>query len=351
MSLRINHNPAALISWMNLVKTDSAMGKTMEKLSSGFRINTAADDPAGLAISENMRSQIASINQAIKNSEHAISMVQTAEAALSEIHSMLSTMKELVIQSLNSGANDQTMVDADQAQIDKMLDTIDRIAENTMFGSKNLLNGSLCSISYSGAYGPGSGGAIFQIGGNSGQSVQISIGCMKSQFLGTNGLQTRTAATNDSSGNPLTRSALYTNRTTMLGAIYQGTVENIREIRVNYRPNIDTSAIVNRGAGDSEAGVQIIRNDCLIIISLAIDDVSTTRASLGAFQAFTLETNMSSSRITSGELQRADSVIRDSDMAFLMAQFTKQQIMMQAGVAMLAQANTNPQAVLQLLPR
>ena len=142
MSLRINHNLAAINANRNLELTTNALSKSMQKLSSGFRINAAADDPAGLVISEQFRSQIAGLNQAIENSEGSISMIQTAEGALTELNSLLISMRELAIHAANEGFNDDDQLEADQAEISNAMATIDRIAVNTQFGTKKILDGS-----------------------------------------------------------------------------------------------------------------------------------------------------------------------------------------------------------------
>ncbi len=126
MSLRINHNLAALNAHRNLVSTNSALQKSMQKLSSGYRINQGADNPAGLVISEQFRAQIAGLNRAIDNSEGSISMVQTAEGALNEINNLLISMRELAIHAANEGFNDVDQLKADQAEIDNAIKTIDR---------------------------------------------------------------------------------------------------------------------------------------------------------------------------------------------------------------------------------
>ena len=146
MSLRINHNITALDAHRNLVNSTSMLSKSMEKLSSGFRINKAADNPAGLVISEQFRAQIAGLNRAIDNSEGSINMIQTAEGALTEINNLLVSMRELAIHAANEGFNDSNQLAADQAEIENAIKTIDRIAVNTQFGTKKLLDGSKDNI-------------------------------------------------------------------------------------------------------------------------------------------------------------------------------------------------------------
>jgi len=142
MALRINHNIAALDAQRNLVNTTNSLSQSMEKLSSGFRINRASDDPAGLVISEQFRAQVAGLNRAISNSEGSINMIQTAEGALTEINNLLVKMRELAIHAANEGFNDTAQLDADQSEIANSMATIDRIAANTQFGTKKLLDGS-----------------------------------------------------------------------------------------------------------------------------------------------------------------------------------------------------------------
>ena len=142
MALRINHNLAALNAHRNLVNTTNALSASMEKLSSGYRINKGSDNPAGLVISEQFRAQIAGLNRAIENSEGSINMIQTAEGALTEISNLLISMRELAIHAANEGFNDANQLAADQAEIDNAIQTIDRIASHTQFGTKKLLDGS-----------------------------------------------------------------------------------------------------------------------------------------------------------------------------------------------------------------
>lgn len=142
MSLRINNNIAAINAHRNLTGTTRALASSMEKLSSGYRINRASDDPAGLVISEQFRAQIAGLGRAIENSEGSINMIQTAEGSLNELNSLLISMRELAIHAANEGFNDTDQLAADQAEITNALSTIDRIAVNTQFGTKKLLDGS-----------------------------------------------------------------------------------------------------------------------------------------------------------------------------------------------------------------
>ena len=146
MALTINHNITALDAWRNLTATTRTMSTTMEKLSSGYRINRAADDPAGLVISEQFRAQIAGLNRAVQNSEGSINMIQTAEGALNEINNLLISMRELAIHAANEGFNDTNQLAADQAEITNAIATITRIAANTQFGTKKLIDGTAANV-------------------------------------------------------------------------------------------------------------------------------------------------------------------------------------------------------------
>ena len=142
MALSIANNVASLNAQHNLNRASSAVAKSVERLSSGFKINRGADGPAALVISEKQRAQIAGLKQAIDNSQKAVSVVQTAEGALNEVNSLLVKVRTLAVDSANSGVNDSEALAANQAEITNALDTINRIASNTQFGSKKLLDGS-----------------------------------------------------------------------------------------------------------------------------------------------------------------------------------------------------------------
>ncbi|GMN99925.1 flagellin N-terminal helical domain-containing protein [Parageobacillus thermoglucosidasius] len=268
--MRINHNIAALNTYRQLTIGTNAATKNMEKLSSGLRINRAGDDAAGLAISEKMRGQIRGLEMAAKNSQDAISLIQTAEGALNETHAILQRMRELAVQ----GANDtNTTADRNQIQqeLNQLLSEIDRIADTTQFNTKNLLDGSFTGT--------------FQVGANDGQVIALSITAMDTSGLG-------------------------------IGSI-----------------SVDSNA--NASASMS-------------LIDAAIAKVSTERSKLGAYQN-RLEHTINNLQTSAENLTAAESRIRDVDMAKEMMEFTKNNILTQAAQAMLAQANQQPQSVLQLL--
>ena len=186
MSLRINHNVSAINAHRNLNTNDVRLGSSLEKLSSGLKINRAADGPASLVISEQMRAQIAGLRQAVDNSEGAVSVVQTAEGALHEVASLLVSMRQLAIHAANEGVNDEVMLNADQQEIENSLSSINRIAEQTQFGTKKLLDGSF------GAAGTTTGGLIEFLGagtaakdsGIQGYAVQVTQTASQSQLAG-----------------------------------------------------------------------------------------------------------------------------------------------------------------------
>lgn len=305
--MRIQHNIASLNTQRNLGFNNTQANKNLEKLSSGYKINRAGDDAAGLAISEKMRGQIRGLDMAVKNANDSISLIQTAEGALAETHSILQRMRELAVQSSND-----TNVSADRAalqlEIASLASEITRISTDTEFNTQKLLTGSFGGFGTSQTFNPKSattidGGKIFHIGANSGQSIKLSIGNMSATALGVNALTTTVTT-------EVAKTASY-------GA----------GINITTQSSADNS---------------------ISIIDKAIARVSLTRASLGAVQN-RLEHTINNLGATSENLTAAESRIRDTDMAKEMSAFTKNNILMQAAQSMLAQANQQPQGVLQLL--
>ncbi len=269
----INHNIAALNTHRQMGANNSNASKNLEKLSSGLQINRAGDDAAGLSISEKMRGQIRGLDMASKNSQDAISLIQTAEGALNETHSILGRMRELVVQGGNGGTIEADDLASINAELTELNAELDGIAERTEFNGKKLLDGNLS--------------ANMQIGANAGQNLTVAIGtAMSSTGLGIGGVA------------PDGTSAQF---------------------------DID-----------------------IALIDKAITTVSTTRSNLGANQN-RLEHTINNLDNASENLTAAESRIRDVDMAKEMMDFTKNNILTQASQAMLAQANTAPQGVLQLL--
>lgn len=266
----INTNVGAMNAHRNLSFNNTNMNKTMEKLSSGYRINRAADDAAGLAISEKMRFQINGMQQAQRNANDGISLIQTAEGALTEVHSMLQRLNVLANQSANG-----TYASTDRAKVDlevqQLLGEISNIAGKTKFNGISLLNQTTT--------------ITFQVGVNQGDEIKISRGSMGATALSVNGINLKTLA----------------------------------------------------GAASAVGKIE-----------KAIETVSEQRAKFGAVQN-RLEHTINNLGVNVENLSAAHSRIRDADMASEMTSFTKNQILVQAGTAMLSQANSVPQNVLRLL--
>ena len=400
--MRINNNLSALNAWRGLTNTDSALNKSLEKLSSGLRINRAGDDAAGLAISEKMRGQIRGLNQAMRNAQDGISMIQTAEGALTETHAILQRMRELAVQAAND-TNTLTDRKEIQKEINQLLDEIDRIGNHTEFNTQKLLDGTYASKK-------------LHIGANNDQDIDINISDLRASALGmgaTGGSATQatgtlhgmtfTANTAGDAGNSITvefvvpeedeeqdlsisvdgktitvnlatdgdgniistaddivaainehdeagelvtairsgDSAVSTGDVTLSGGDDAGAGSgNIDSLKVN---NVDDDATTTGGVLTQAGANAAIEN-----INKAIEQVSAERSKLGAIQN-RLEHTIKNLGVAAENLAAAESRIRDVDMAQEMMNFTKQNILMQAGAAMLAQANARPQSVLQLL--
>lgn len=289
--MRINHNIAALNTYRQLTVNNTAVSKSLEKLSSGYRINRAGDDAAGLAISEKMRGQIRGLAMAQKNSQDAISLIQTAEGALTETHSILQRMRELVVQAGNLGTQQSEDLKAIQDEINQLIEELDGIADRTEFNGKKLLNGDFAN---------GTANLIFQIGANAGQQMTLNIGNMKSTAIG--------ADTDDD------------------------------DTADAFVSTVNVTAWTDASDFDAD----------LAKIDGAINMVSSQRSALGATQN-RLEHTINNLGAAEENLTAAESRIRDVDMAREMMEFTKNSILSQAAQAMLAQANQVPQGVLQLL--
>jgi flagellin len=267
MSLRINSNPEALNAHRNLLTTEGKLQKSMERLSSGYRINRAADDAAGLAITEKLQAQINGLEQAERNAQDAVSLVQTAEGSLDEVHEMLQRVRELAVQYKNGtlSTGDRTAI---QSEINQLASEIERIGSTVQFNGVMLLN-SNSSIT-------------FQVGANDGEVITVS--------------------------------------TISLG-----------------------SAVASAALSLSTTGTSDISE-----IDTAIDAISAQRASFGAVQN-RLEHTLNEIQAYHENMVSSESRIKDVDMAAEMVNYTKLQILQQAGTSMLAQANQLPQSVLSLL--
>jgi len=276
--MRINNNVMAFNASRNLSGTSMRIGKSLEKLSSGFRINRAADDAAGLVISQKLRAEIGGLKQATRNSQDGISLVQTAEGALNEVHNMLGRMRDLAVQAAND-TNDTAARTAIQSEMNALGAEIDRIGTDTTFGGAALFTATALN---------------FQVGseGSSGNQISITIGTLDADSINS----------------------------------------------------VDVTAFDFSTPATAAADAR----DAIEDLDTAIAQISTTRGSLGAVQN-RLESTIANLQVTTENLVASESRIRDTDMASEMVNFTKNQILQQAGTSMLAQANALPQSVLSLL--
>ena len=275
MSMVVNFNAAATNAQRNLGMTSKSLNQSIQRLSSGLRVNSASDDPAGLVISEQMRSKAEGMSQAIKNSNDGVNLIKTAEGALNEVHSLLGQMRTLAVHAANEGVNSVDDLAADQAALAAAGDSIDRIAASTRFNGKVLLDGSYSA-------------QVLQIGEESTDTTTVTIADLSAVGL----------------------------------AVDSGTLD-----------------VTTAGGGTT----------AIDAIDLAIKTVSTERAKLGATQKYTLETTINSLSVSEENIRSSESAIRDADMSKEMVAFTRNNIMMQAGTSMLAQANQSSQSVLSLL--
>jgi len=292
MAMSVQNNVSAMNAYRNLTNTQNNLSSSLEKLSSGFRINRAADDAAGLAISEGLRSQIGGLNVAIRNAQDGISVVQTAEGALNETHAILQRMRDLSVQAANTGALSETARNNIQAEITQLAEGLTAISEQTQFNGTKLLNGG-----YDGT---------FQVGANVDETITVTIDQdMSATGLGVNGL----------------------------------TVADTTEAAREVGKDADGNAVTETVTG-AEQAIKLIDN--------AIDTVSTVRSDLGAKQN-RLDHTINNLQVSVENLTASESRIRDTDMANEMVSYTSSNILQQAGTAMLAQANQMPQSVLSLL--
>jgi flagellin len=279
--MRINQNIAAYNAYRNLNTTGSALSKSLEKLSSGFRINRAADDAAGLVKSESLRAEIGGTNQAIANAQDGVSFVQTAEGALNEVQAILQRVRDLAVSAANTATTDGS---AQKAEISQLASELDGIGARTTFSTKAVFS----NYSATGA------GLAFQVGAGSATANQLSV---------TQNLK------------------LDTTSTTGLFSVQLSSID------------------VTTNAGATSA---------IAMLDSAIADVSTARSVLGATQN-RFEHIIANLSVAAENLTSSESRVRDTDMSLEMVKFTRNQIMNQAGTAMLAQANQIPQSILKLL--
>ncbi len=393
--MRIQTNVAALNSWRSLNQTNNALGKSLEKLSSGFRIGRAADDAAGLAISEKMRAQVRGLNQAVRNAQDGISLIQTAEGALNETHSILQRMRELAVQASNdtTTAADRNNI---QDEVHQLAQELTRIANDTKYNTQSLMGDA---AQFSGK---------FLIGADGGQTINVAIAAMDTVTLGVGTAATGAAAVKEIStvagdGTEFVAGGVdlagYTQATnldikikvlnpgngsdtaakaditingvtktitadsnvaatpafTLGSADFSSIFQSGQQIVITGAATPTTGDEVNisvTGASTTVTGLtvttQTAAEGSIATIDSAISLVSAERSKLGAIQN-RLEHTISNLGMSAENLSTAESRIRDVDMAQEMMEFTKNNILLQAGTAMLAQANQAPQQVLQLL--
>lgn len=390
--MRINQNIEALNAWRNLSATNMQMGKSLEKLSSGFRINRAADDAAGLVISQGLRAQVSGLRQATRNAQDGISVVQTAEGALNEVHSMLNRMRDLAVQSANTGTNDSTARTAAQAEVTALASEIDRISTSTKFGGQALLNGSF-GVTAATKTGFNATSTVtltaddfaIDVNGVGSVTVNLTAGTYTGSQLASH-MQSaiRSAMTGGGTYTQAQADAVTVEATTV-GAGFsisiKAALSNAQTFSLTDGTNTPLAALNLTGAVTAASGsggtfqvgsnagesisvaiasvsasglgvgsLDLVNSASAAITSIdsAISTVSTRRGSLGAIQN-RFESTINNLQVTTENLAASESRIRDTDMAKEMTAYTRHQVLMQAGTAMLGQANQLPQSVLRLL--
>lgn len=358
----VQHNMTAMNANRQLGITTDSQAKSTEKLSSGYRINRAGDDAAGLKISEKMRSQIRGLNQASTNAQDGVSLIQTAEGALNEAHSILQRMNELAVQ----GANDTNQTidrDAINEELEALTTELDRIAQSTQFNKQNLLDGSFIEKK-------------LQVGANPNQNIEINIGSMNAKAIG---LSTTTLPKQSGyfKASGLEGSKFETSadvRACMKAAAckafskiasdghnafkvdgMKSTAATSGDARACIKAMASRDGKVtlkNSVASQTFSGARVdtysIANATISKVQAAINNVSSQRSALGALQN-RLEHTIANLDNVAENTQAAESRIRDVDMASEMVEYSKNNILAQAGQSMLAQANQATQGVLSLL--
>lgn len=398
--MRINQNVMANNASRNLAGTSVQLGKSLEKLSSGFRINRAADDAAGLVISQGLRAQTSGLRQATRNAQDGISVVQTAEGALNEVHTMLNRMRDLAVQAANTGANDSAARTAAQSEITALSTEITRISTTTKFGATQLLDGSYgatagsvsaFSADNSIVVTAGDDLSFTVTGGGGARTVELAAGtytgaqfasmvtsAVKSTYANAtdaediafasgfsataqtvgagsvitfnNGSTAAAVTIADGNGTPLADESI----TGLAGAVAAATGSGgLFQVGANANETVSLSisAVSLSVLGISTLDVttsDTTRAAAITALDGAISSVSSTRGGLGALQN-RFESMINNLQVTTENLSASESRIRDTDMAMEMVSFTKNQVLQQAGTAMLSQANQIPQTILSLL--
>jgi flagellin len=406
--MRINTNIMALNAYNNLQNTSMNLTSSLEKLSSGYRINKASDDASGLVISESLKSQVSGLQQATRNAQDGISVVQTAEGALSSVQAMLQRMRDLVIESANTAASDSTARQAAQNEIVQLRDEIDRVANTTSFGNEQLLDGSfgaqaarLSGSTVTGATGltvGNSATATFTLVLDSGAATSLSVNVAIVSGTYATAASFQTELQNDINA-ALSGHAGFTGGVTAHVRDLGSGVWSVELVRnsSDTTAKLTTTAVgasvpgltagtastTSTGGGVFQVGANVTSNDQITLsisdaritggtdgaftalsnidvtntsnyasaqslIDGALDEVSNDRGQLGAVQN-RFQSTISNLQVSSQNLTASESQIADTDMSLEMVNFTKNQILLQAGTAMLAQANAVPQTILKLL--
>jgi flagellin len=387
----VNTNIAAMNAYRNLSATNSSLSKSLERLSSGFRINRAADDAAGLAISEGLRSQIGGMTQAVRNTQDGTSVVQTAEGALNETTSILQRMRDLSVQASNGGSLNSDALSSIQKEMGQLKSELTRISNTTTFNGTNLLDGTFT-------------GKSFQVGANANETIQVSIaGGASASALGVDTVDvaavpanatsattvnavangtTHTAGTVTTSTGNFTTAAAFDglNGTLTVGgtsldlaSIKYGANDTAAQRLVTLQTAVTAAFGSSLTAGASGNNLVFTGADpgatataaqveaasvkfaqasgasaAITAIDKAITSVSAQRADLGAIQN-RFDHTINNLNVAIENTTASESRIRDTDMASEMTKFTQAQVLTQAGTAMLAQANQSTQSILKLL--
>ncbi len=376
MGLRINQNIAAQNAYRSLSVSDNQMSKSLEKLSSGSRINRAADDAAGLAISEGLRSQVGGLKVAVRNAQDGVSVVQTAEGALNEVHSVLQRMRDLGVQAGNDSNNDAARANI-ATEVKSLNSELQRIGNSTNFNGTNLLDGT--------AGAAGDGKLKFQVGAGGDANSQIEVDLSSANVADISDTLTRKATltgalptaadvmtftdgTNDASVTfaaapaDVAAQVVELNGDADFAAAFTASENDAGELVVAAKNGADvtggTAAApdatfgITGGNTATMSGLSFTNatnsQDAISKLDTEIAKVSTARAQLGAYQN-RFEHTINNANVAVENLSASESRIRDTDMAQEMMSYTRSQILTQAGTAMLSQANQSQQGVLSLL--
>ncbi len=395
MGLRINQNIAAMNAYRNLSITDGQMSKSLEKLSSGYRINRAADDAAGLSISEGLRSQVGGLKVAVRNAQDGISVAQTAEGAMNEATSILQRMRDLSVQAANGGSNDTEAKGAAQKEFGQLNQELDRIGKTTSFGKQKLLDGSFGQaqeVAGTKTTTPSGAAGTFDISQVNGQTLAAAITvtvpaaaagasakdiadgmntaistALKGAGQGFTGDEIHVSSDVASDGTGATfkidgakgftlanDSGVLSGNSITAGASAAKANANSGQFQVGANSgetlNISIGAVSASALGTSNLDLSAEggADTAIGAVDSAITKISDQRASLGAYQN-RFEHTINNLNVSVENLSASESRIRDTDMASEMVQFTRSQILTQAGTSMLSQANQASQNVLSLL--